>query len=276
MLLPRIITAIIGIPIIIISIYYGKLVFFLLLLTILFYMTREFVYMTRKVGYETSWFISYLSSILVFISIILEQLKFSEYSLYLTSVILTFIFFILFFVEIIKQKPLGAVGRISVNFTIPVLFGWSLAHLYLLRDIKIYGMKLVFILVFTIWTVDNSAYIFGTLFGRKKLASVISPKKTIVGFITGWAFGFLGFLFFSRIFLIDKVISYNYIIPIGVVLPVISMLSDLAESLIKRDCGFKDSDNLLFGHGGMMDRFDSFIFTSPFLYYIIIFILINR
>lgn len=276
MLLPRLITAIIGIPIVIISIYFGKFVFFLFLLIVLLYMIREFVYMTRKTGYETSWFVSYLTGILVFIGIILEQLQFNEWSFHLTAVILTFLFSILFFIEVVKQRPLGAVGRISVNFTTPMLFGWSLAHLYLLRDIKNYGMNLAFVLFFTIWTSDNSAYIFGSLFGKKKLVSIISPKKTVVGFIAGEIFGVLGFLFFCRIFLIDKLINYKYLIIIATILPLISMLSDLAESLIKRDCGFKDSDNLLFGHGGMMDRFDSFIFTSPFLYYFIMFILKSK
>lgn len=273
MLLPRIITAILGIPVVLISIYYGSGVFFIFLLVILIYMIKEFVYMTKIAGYETGYFWSFIVGIFIFISVILEPLNFNKFSLYITSITITVLFFIIFLKEIIKQKPIGSVGRISVEFLIPMLFSWSLAHLYLLRDIKNYGMKLTYILFLTIWTSDNASYIFGTIFGKKKLASLISPKKTVFGLISGIFFGCLGFLFFSRIFMIDQVLNYDRILILGLIIPILSSISDLAESLIKRDCGFKDSDNLLVGHGGMMDRFDSFIFTSPVYYYLLLFFL---
>lgn len=233
-------------------------------------MVKEFVYMTKTAGYETNYFWSFVVSIFVFISIILEPLQFNKFSLYLTSTTITVLVFIIFLKEIIKQKPLGALGRISIEFFSPMIFSFSLSHLYLLRDIRNYGMKLTYILFFTIWTTDNAAYLFGTIFGKKKLASVISPKKTLVGLVSGAIFGFLGFVFFSRIFMIDKVLNYTEILILGSIIPLLGSISDLSESLIKRDCGFKDSDNLLFGHGGMMDRFDSFILTSAAYYYLLL------
>jgi phosphatidate cytidylyltransferase len=275
MLLPRILTAILGIPVVLICIYYGSMLFLLLLFIILLYMLHEFAYMVNSVGYEVHKVVVYLVGIITFFSIIFEPLQFNKNSLLLTSINFTLILFILFLIEIIKQKPLGSVGRISVEFTVPMLLGWSLAHLFLIRDIKNYGMKLTFILFLTIWIIDNAAYLFGVVFGKKKLASVVSPKKTIAGFIFGYIFGILGFLFLFRVFFIDRVFNFRDLIIISVILPFVCMLSDLAESLIKRDCGFKDSDNLLVGHGGMLDRFDSFIFTSPVFYYFLR-IVLNR
>jgi len=270
MLLPRIITAILGIPIVLICVYYGGGLFFVLLLLILLYMIKEYTYMTNVAGYEVGWFFPFLVGVITFFSIIFEPLQFNKHSLYLTSIVLTILLFIMFFKEIIKQKPIGSIGRISVSFLGPFLFSWSMAHFYLVRDIKNYGMQLTYILIFTIWTADNASYIFGSIFGKKKLASIISPKKTIVGLFSGIIFGFLGFLFFNRIFMIDQVLSYKELSILGLILPILTVISDLSESLIKRDCGFKDSDNLLVGHGGMMDRFDSFIFTTPSYYYLLL------
>lgn len=270
MLLPRIITALLGIPVVLICVYYGGVTFLFFLLCVLLFMIKEYIYMVNSVGYEIGIFWPYIVGILIFLAIIFEPLQFNKFSLYITSITLTFLMFIMFIKEIVKQKPVGAVGRISVGFLVPMLFSWSLAHLFLIRDIKNYGMKLTYILFFTIWTADNASYIFGTLFGKKKLASVISPKKTVVGLTTGVIFGCLGFLFFCRIFGIDTILRYNEIISLGLLIPILATISDLSESLIKRDCGFKDSDNLLVGHGGMMDRFDSFIFTTPAYYYLIL------
>ncbi|MFN3551454.1 MAG: phosphatidate cytidylyltransferase, partial [Endomicrobiia bacterium] len=157
MLLPRIITSILAIPVVLISIYYGGGVFFCFLLIVLLYMVKEFVYMTKVAGYETSYFWSFIVSIFIFIAIILEPLQFNKFSLYLTSTIIAVLVFLIFLKEIIKQKPLGAIGRISIEFFSPMIFSFSLSHLYLLRDIKNYGMKLTYILFFTIWTTDNAA-----------------------------------------------------------------------------------------------------------------------
>ncbi|MCX7910587.1 MAG: phosphatidate cytidylyltransferase [Endomicrobia bacterium] len=276
MLLPRILVGVFGIPIAIISIYYGNFLFLLFLLIILIYILKEFVYMVNKVGYEISGFIAFLVGIVMFFSIILEHIQFSKLSIYFTSTNITLILLFISLLEIIRQKPLGAVGRISVSFLFPFFFAWCLSHLYLIRDIKNYGMKLTYILFFTIWIADNSSYFFGSIFGKKKLASVVSPKKTIVGFVSSIIFGILGFLFFCRIFQMDMVISFKELMLVAIIITPLITISDLTESLIKRDCGFKDSDDLLFGHGGMMDRFDSFLFTSPIFYYLILFFLKSK
>lgn len=273
MLLPRIITSIVGVPLVIVCIYYGNFLFLLLLFIILGYSLNEFVYMVNKAGYEVSRIVVFLIGYIIFFSIILEPLQFNKLSLHFTSINIVLILIFICLLEVIRQKPIGAVGRLSVSFLFPFLFAWSLSHLYLIRDIKKYGMDLTYILFFTVWTTDNSAYFFGSLFGKKKLASIVSPKKTILGFITGVIFGVLGFIFFCRIFQIDSVLKFKNLLIISLIVVPLITLSDLTESLIKRDCGFKDSDNLLFGHGGMMDRFDSFLFTSAAYYYLVLFFL---
>lgn len=126
--------------------------------------------------------------------------------------------------------------------------------------------------IFT-WTVlissfgsDIFAYFTGYLIGKHKLAPILSPKKTIEGSIGGVAgaailCGLYGFIF-AKEYLVACVI-------IGILGGIVSQAGDLTASAFKRKMGIKDYGNLIPGHGGIMDRFDSVIFTSPFVYYFV-------
>jgi phosphatidate cytidylyltransferase len=272
MLLPRIVTAIIGIPIVVLSVYYGGGVYFVLLFVVLLYMIKEYVFMTKTAGYETSYILSFLVGILTFGVILIENLNFIKTSLFLTSIMFTVIIFILFFIEIFRQEPVGAIGRVGVNFIGPMLFGWSLAHMFLIRDIRPRGMEYSFVLILTIWFCDTASYMFGILWGKKKLAPNISPKKSVVGLVSGLISGVVSVILLTNFFKLN-IFSLKHSLLIGLGIAFFSSMSDLAESLIKRDCGFKDSDNLLPGHGGMLDRFDSFLFTAPLYFYFLTYFL---
>ncbi len=272
MILPRIITAIIGIPIILLCINVGGTLFIVLLSVILIYMLKEYIYLVNSAGYEISHFSSFITGIAIFYSIIFERLDFSKTANYLTSIVIVTTIFLTFFIEILKQKPVGSVGRISVGFVVPMLLSWSLAHLYLIREFQPHGKEYVLMLFFTIWICDTASYVFGSLFKGKKLASEISPKKTISGLVSGIIFGVSTIIVLKRLFRITE-LNIKQITILGIVICTTAIISDLAESLIKRDCGFKDSDNLLPGHGGMLDRFDSFIFSSPVYFYLLTYLL---
>lgn len=267
-ILPRIITGIVGIPLILLCIYYGGGLFIVLLGIVLLYMINEYVRMVNIAGYDVTWFSAFLVGMLIFISVIIEQLKFSQSEVVFTAMVFSFIIFFVVFVEIIKQSPIGAVGRIGVGFIGPTIFAWCLAHLFLIRDLRPQGMQYTFMLFITIWICDTASYIIGTLWGKKKLASNISPKKTVVGLVAGIVAGVFTFVVLKRFFKITQM-NINKAMIFGLVISVLTIISDLAESLIKRDCGLKDSDNLLPGHGGIMDRFDSFLFTTPVYYYML-------
>lgn len=131
------------------------------------------------------------------------------------------------------------------------------------------------------WFTDTFAYLVGRKFGKHKMAPVISPKKSIEGAIGGVVFTavmnvIIFYLFtigcrnlYDYSFMGDNAMNYLYIIPISMVGSVISMMGDLAASVIKRNFGIKDYSQLLPGHGGIMDRFDSCIFVLPTLYCIL-------
>ena len=110
---------------------------------------------------------------------------------------------------------------------------------------------------------DIGAYIVGRSFGRHLLIPRISPNKTIEGALGSLIFSLIGAMI-SRAFL-D--FGYLHLILIGAGLSILGQLGDLSESLLKRDCGVKDSGNLIPGMGGMLDEIDSLLFTAPVFYF---------
>ena len=135
----------------------------------------------------------------------------------------------------------------------------------LLRNINEAGRGLTFFLLVTVWICDTAAYLFGKRFGRHKLRPTISPAKTIEGTIAGIVFGTLGALGVWSLFL-QEILSLPHALILGILLSIVGQLSDLSESIIKRSADVKDSGHLIPGHGGLLDRCDSLIFSAPALY----------
>jgi phosphatidate cytidylyltransferase len=115
----------------------------------------------------------------------------------------------------------------------------------------------------SIWIIDTAAYYFGWQWGKKKLSPAISPKKTVVGFIGGFGGGILTAGIFNFVFLPD--VGFIKLIPPVLVIAFFGQLGDLVESIFKREASVKDSSNLIPGHGGILDRFDSLVFAAPAL-----------
>ncbi len=145
-----------------------------------------------------------------------------------------------------------------------------LSFLYLTRMLES-GNFIVWMILISAWGCDTCAYCVGVLIGKHKLAPKLSPKKSIEGAVGGVigaaALGALyGFLVVERV-IHDKRLAAPFAV-IGGTGPVISQVGDLAASGIKRDHGIKDYGKLIPGHGGIMDRFDSVIFTAPVIYFL--------
>ncbi|MFH2056507.1 MAG: phosphatidate cytidylyltransferase [bacterium] len=123
----------------------------------------------------------------------------------------------------------------------------------------------VIFLFATVWIVDTAAYFLGMAFGDKKLSPVVSPKKTVIGFVCGFAGAPLAAFLVNITFLTEE--SYLRLLWPALLIALVGQLADLAESLFKREVGVKDSSNLIPGHGGALDRFDSVILAGPVLYF---------
>ena len=145
-----------------------------------------------------------------------------------------------------------------------------LSFIFLVRELP-YGIYTVWMIFISSWICDTCAYIVGMLLGKHKLAPVLSPKKSIEGAIGGIVGSALVGALYAY-FIVESVISEQKIIGIFVLISalgaVISQVGDLAASAIKRNHEIKDYGKLIPGHGGVMDRFDSVIFTAPMIYFL--------
>lgn len=135
------------------------------------------------------------------------------------------------------------------------------------------GHLLVWFIYIGAWGSDTCAYCVGKLIGKHKMPSKLSPNKTIEGCLGGIAGAALIGFIFAAVFYDNKNIWWQLPL-IGAVSSVISQIGDLAASAIKRNHDIKDYGNLIPGHGGILDRFDSIIFTAPVVYYLVKFIVL--
>ena len=146
--------------------------------------------------------------------------------------------------------------------------GLTLSYLVMIRLLPQGEWFLVFLLLVT-WAADTGAYYVGTLCGQHALALRISPKKTIEGLVGG-LIGAMIFAYVARWWFLSELSGADCLI-LAVLLTLTGLWGDLTESAIKRSVGVKDSGGLLPGHGGMLDRLDSLLFTAPAFYYYVTF-----
>jgi phosphatidate cytidylyltransferase len=127
------------------------------------------------------------------------------------------------------------------------------------------GKTWLVFLYLVIWASDTGAYYAGMAFGKRRLYEKISPKKSVEGLIGGIAAAMTVALLCS--FLLVNGLGAAEAVVLGMALALVGTLGDLAESLIKRSAGVKDSGTLFPGHGGVLDRMDSMLFAAPVLFY---------
>ncbi len=134
------------------------------------------------------------------------------------------------------------------------------------------GYTIISILA-TIWICDTAAYHIGTIAGKHKLFPRVSPNKSWEGAVAGFIAAILSAL--AAKYLVLEYLPVSGAVIIGIIVGIIGQLGDLAESLLKRDAGVKDSSTLLPGHGGIFDRFDSLLLVAPCVYLYIDYILFS-
>ena len=145
-----------------------------------------------------------------------------------------------------------------------VYVGWLAGHFILLREVPD-GRDWVLLSVLTVWITDTGAYFVGRPLGRHKLAPHISPGKTWEGALGGQAAGFIAVAGLTEAFGLD--VNIVHVVALGLVVPTVAQIGDLAESALKRGLGVKDSSGLVPGHGGVLDRLDSLLFAAPAVYW---------
>lgn len=176
-----------------------------------------------------------------------------------------FTFLLLAILFMVTSDPLSAgVSNFALTFFGIFYIGFLLSHVTLIRNMA-EGKLWVLFLILTVWAGDVFALLSGVFLGRHKLYPKISPNKTVEGLIGAILGSILVALLYSHFFLP----SFNRwkFIPLGAGLGFFGQLGDFTESMLKRSAQVKDSGSLFPGHGGMLDRLDSFLFSAPFLHY---------
>lgn len=244
----RVISGIIGLAILIGIVNLGGNILNIAVLIISLIGLREFFLALRNKNFKPLTKIAYLAVVLLFFI----NDNGNEYlGLIISGLVMILMINILF--DKVSLMDLG-VTLLSI-FYIPFL----LNHIVYLDGSKY--IWLVFIIAFG---TDTFAYFVGNLFGKNKLCPDISPNKTVEGAIGGVVGSLLLTIVFSIVFKTGNMIK---LIPLAIMTSVISQLGDLVASRIKRYVGIKDYGFLIPGHGGILDRFDSIIFTAPVVYY---------
>lgn len=177
---------------------------------------------------------------------------------------------------IAKHKDI-AFEKIAYMFTVSLLTTLPMCCLISLENIdELHGVCYIVLCLAGAWLGDSGAYFVGTFFGRHKLCPEISPKKTwegAVGGVVTVAIVFAAYAFCYRLVQGQRgysfEVNYPYLIIMGLICGVLGIIGDLSASLIKRQCGIKDFGNIMPGHGGLMDRFDSVLFVAPFMMFVL-------
>ena len=158
--------------------------------------------------------------------------------------------------------------QLSVTIVSTFFLAAAFGSLVLLRDLAgVIGLYYILFSFICAWVSDGGAYFVGCAFGKHKMCPRISPKKTWEGLAGGLTIGVGAVCLFSWIFSLFVSVNVNYpmVILVGVLGSLLSVFCDLCASVMKRHANIKDFGNLIPGHGGILDRFDSMLFLSPFL-----------
>jgi len=254
-LLPRVLTAVVGIPLLLFLIYWGGAAFDVFVGGVAALCLYEYT-LIMAIGRRPTqgwWAVAY-GALLA-----LAQAFDGPVDLAVAVVLAAALLY-----EMAKRER--SLDRLALTLFGAIAFGWMPAHLARIRDLRPYGEKMTFLLFAAIWAMDTAAYAVGKTLGKRKLAPELSPKKTWEGFFAGCAAAF-GVVFAFRAATPDA-LPLPRALAVALAIAVLGQLSDLAESMVKRAVGVKDSGALLPGHGGVLDRFDSFILAAPAVYYL--------
>ncbi|WP_251422150.1 phosphatidate cytidylyltransferase [Veillonella agrestimuris] len=263
MLKTRVITAIIGFIIALGAITVGGLIYDIVITLLALLGWREFVFLYKEKRLRLPILWGFLAIIAIFVPL--------WFNAYVMSISIGIIFVALLYM--ITTFSTGKYNMTSVAYSIFGLFYVVLGFvsLLLIRHNELYttvqmpmegtawGVVLLWLLLFSTWASDTFAYFAGRAFGKHRIVPNISPNKTLEGFIGG----FIGCIITGAVYAVITFLPISMGIYVGIICGILAPLGDLFESKMKRLCNVKDSGVLLPGHGGVLDRFDSLLFTAP-------------
>ena len=268
MLKYRVITGAVGVPLVVLAIWFGDPWpwFTLLIAAAALAGTYEFYKMANFDRREPLLYLGLLWSL----ALVLNP---HYISLDVLLIVITATTLISLIYLLCRPSKEGAFRNWAWTIVGALYVGWMLSHWLSLRGLED-GRNWVYLAILTTFANDTSAYFIGRARGKHKLAPAISEGKTREGAIGGLICAILGAVVIATVLNLISPFTFRYwqIILLGFLVGLFAQLGDLVESLLKRNMGVKESGNLLPGHGGILDRFDSLIFVGAVIYYYVIWV----
>ena len=268
MLKYRVITGAVGVPLVILAIWFGDPWpwFSLLIAAAALAGTYEFYKIANFDGREPLLYLGILYSLALVLSP--HYRNPDVLPTVITATILISLICLLW-----RSSKEGAFRNWAWTIVGALYVGWMLSHWLSLRGLED-GRNWVYLAILTTFANDTGAYFIGRARGKRKLAPAISEGKTREGAIGGLICAILGAIVIATVLNLIFPFTFRYwqIILLGFLVSLFAQLGDLVESLLKRNMGVKESGNLLPGHGGILDRFDSLIFVGAVVYYYVIWV----
>ncbi|MCI5800595.1 MAG: phosphatidate cytidylyltransferase [Oscillospiraceae bacterium] len=271
----RLISAVIGLAVLAaVMVFYTTAVFNLAVMAIGCLAVYEILLATKYVENKA------LAVICLLFSAAIPFLSHEKWEVLVPVICCTFVFSL--FVLLLAEHKRLRIEQMGLAFFISLVVPFAFSTFILIRD----GAENVFVGAFYVlfglgsaWFSDSGAFFSGKAFGRHKLAPEISPKKTVEGAVGGVVSNLIFLVLFFWLYRwgvahfagVTLVASYPRLLVLATLGSVMGMLGDLSFSLIKRQCSIKDFGTIMPGHGGVLDRFDSVLFTMPTTYLFILF-----
>lgn len=261
-LFQRVMTAIIVLPVLVILIEIGGIVFTFFVMLVSILAIVELMQIFEAKGFKGYIIPSMIASLCLILIAHFGRMD-------LANFIITASILAGFFLYTYRAEILGSIKDIAFTFFSILYIGWLLSHVVLLRNHNPHGKFFLYFAIAITMLNDTGAYFVGKSYGRKKLAPRVSPSKTWEGVFGGLITSLVSGLIVGMIKNYPGGVSF--IIVLSILVSVFAVIGDLAESLLKRDAQIKDSGSIFPGHGGVLDRIDSLLFTIPCTYYMVYF-----
>jgi phosphatidate cytidylyltransferase len=269
MLKKRLITALWAAPIVAAAIWFDQPLPWLTILVALAGLAAvfEFYKLGEKIKLEPITWFGLLWTLLFIISPQLDN-EYLTPPVFLASAVVVSLIWI-----IARRRREGAFLDLAWTLGGILYVGFLLSYYVSLRGLED-GRNWVFLAIAVTAASDTAAYLLGSLLGKHKLAPTISPGKTWEGTVAGFIGAIIAALFFTLPTPFQLPVSWGQAILLGFLVSLFGQLGDLAESLLKRSTGVKDSGKLLAGHGGLLDRMDSIVFAGVVVYYYVVWVIL--
>jgi len=266
-IVPRVLVILVGVPVVVLAALQGGLVFRLLIGVLILLGLREFIAMTEAKGYAPYKLLCLAAGLCCAWAGVSGGAR--------LPLVLTVTAVLAMVIELFRKEMRHPLVHIGNTLLGALYVGWLGSFIVQLRELPSppgvdydLGLRALGLMAAITWACDTAAYLVGVAVGSRPLLKRVSPRKSLEGAIGGVLGAVAAGVAVAATFAPFITLAQGALI--GLAGAVLAQAGDLVESLLKRDAGIKDTAGLLPGHGGVLDRMDSVLFTAPFVYFVIV------